>query len=147
MSKVLVNVIVNLLLTLAKKKKRKEDRGAFEPAAGPLITFLSFFSCLFLLLLSFPRSVSPHQTLVSPSPLLPGRTNRRTRPTWVPWRPPQSTPPPPSLPAEARACLPSVTCLDDCQVEPRLCVSLCVKPPSLLVPSQRTNPPRWIQMI
>lgn len=79
MSKVVVNVIVNLLLMLAEKIKIKNR--TFEPLAGPLVTILSFFSCLFLLLLSFPRSVSPHQTLVSPSPLLPGRMNRRTRPT------------------------------------------------------------------
>jgi len=100
------------------------------------------FPVLFSLLPSFTRSISPHQTLVSPSPLLPGHTNRRIRPTWVPWRPPQSTPPPPSPPAEARACLPSVTCLDDCQVEPLLCHHL--KPLGLLAPS---GPSNQLQMI
>lgn len=104
----------------------------FEQACGPVVIlsfFLSFPVLCFLytsfcnLPPLFPTSisvlspsVSPLQTLVSPSPLLPGRTNRRIRPTWVPWRPPRSTPPPPSPPAEPQVCLPSVTCLDDCQV-------------------------------
>lgn len=87
---------------------------------GPLVTILCILCRFIAFFLSLPRFPSPHQTLVSPSPLLPGRMNRRTRPTWVPWRPPPSTPPPPSPPAEARACLPSVTCLDDCQVDPLL---------------------------
>lgn len=73
----MATVVVNVITHFSKKV-----------ATANYFSFLFLFfvfvclSWLFLFfLISFPCFPSPHQTLVSPSPLLPGRMNRRTRPT------------------------------------------------------------------